>query len=278
MPFERQYINAIQWKDQELPKLETGKILSNNGNKLQWVAATASYTDAQARTAISEAINGISYDNITGIFSLTAGYVIPTTTEQSNWGTTFGWGNHASAGYLTAETDPVYSANTYAVNMNQGVATTDTPQFAKIKIDNASTYIDKDGSGNMTFTDIVVGTRTLAEMDCPKIIYISGQTLTDNVLANISDGTNWNVNKSILTTILITTLSTDWDLFIYSDNDSVSGVYANYQIIDSWSGNKNIQIYLPYIDNDVATQIHIKFVDNTAANTATVTIMGVQAR
>jgi hypothetical protein len=33
------------------------------------------------------------------------------------------------AGYLDAETDPVYSANTYAVGMNQGVATTDSPAF-----------------------------------------------------------------------------------------------------------------------------------------------------
>lgn len=33
------------------------------------------------------------------------------------------------AGYLTAETDPVYSANTYAVGMNQGVADTDSPAF-----------------------------------------------------------------------------------------------------------------------------------------------------
>lgn len=32
----------------------------------------------------------------------TAGYSIPTTAKQSNWDTAYGWGNHASAGYLTA--------------------------------------------------------------------------------------------------------------------------------------------------------------------------------
>lgn len=34
--------------------------------------------------------------------TLTAGYSIPTTTSQANWDTAYGWGNHASAGYLTS--------------------------------------------------------------------------------------------------------------------------------------------------------------------------------
>ena len=47
------------------------------------------YTDAMARLAISETITGITYDNTTGVFSLTAGYVIPTTTEETNWNTAY---------------------------------------------------------------------------------------------------------------------------------------------------------------------------------------------
>jgi len=35
--------------------------------------------------SISESITGITYTPATGVFSLTAGYVIPTTTEQTNW-------------------------------------------------------------------------------------------------------------------------------------------------------------------------------------------------
>jgi len=41
--------------------------------------------------------------------SYTAGYAIPTTTKQSDWDTAYGWGNHASAGYLTSAT----AATTY---------------------------------------------------------------------------------------------------------------------------------------------------------------------
>ncbi len=41
---------------------------------------------------------------------------------------------------LYAETDPVYSANTYAVGMNQGVATTDSPTFQSISGQDISIY------------------------------------------------------------------------------------------------------------------------------------------
>ena len=47
----------------------------------------------------------------TGTLAITydTGYAIPTTAKQSNWDTAYGWGNHASAGYLTSAT----AATTY---------------------------------------------------------------------------------------------------------------------------------------------------------------------
>jgi hypothetical protein len=33
---------------------------------------------------------------------MTAGYAIPTTASQANWDTAYGWGNHASAGYVVS--------------------------------------------------------------------------------------------------------------------------------------------------------------------------------
>jgi hypothetical protein len=59
------------------------------------------FTNARARSAISETITGIDYDSGTGVFSITSGYGIPTTTKQGQWDTAYGWGNHASAGYAT---------------------------------------------------------------------------------------------------------------------------------------------------------------------------------
>lgn len=41
--------------------------------------------------------------------------------DVTNWNTAYGWGDHASAGYLTSETDPVFVASTA-----YGITTTDT--------------------------------------------------------------------------------------------------------------------------------------------------------
>lgn len=43
--------------------------------------------------------------------TLTSGYSIPTTTNQTNWTTAYGWGNHASAGYLTTLSTAVSTSN-----------------------------------------------------------------------------------------------------------------------------------------------------------------------
>lgn len=57
-----------------------------------------------------------------------SGYAIPTTAKQTNWDTAYGWGNHASAGYLTSytETDPVYSASAAANVTNTKISNWDT--------------------------------------------------------------------------------------------------------------------------------------------------------
>jgi hypothetical protein len=49
--------------------------------------------------------------------SLAAGYSIPTTTKQTNWDTAYGWGNHASAGYLTSftESDPTVPSHVKSI-------------------------------------------------------------------------------------------------------------------------------------------------------------------
>lgn len=65
------------------------------------LASSISDFVSTVRTSISETILGIGYDSGTGIFSLDSGYTIPTTTRANNWDTAFGWGNHASQGYIT---------------------------------------------------------------------------------------------------------------------------------------------------------------------------------
>jgi len=70
--------------------------------------ASAGYyvgTNSTIRGLFSSSATGLTYTNSTGIFSLSSGYVIPTTTEQSNWNTAYGWGNHGSVGYAVKATD-----------------------------------------------------------------------------------------------------------------------------------------------------------------------------
>ena len=50
--------------------------------------------------------------------SLASGYSIPTTAKQSNWDTAYGWGNHASAGYLLATTAASTYVSSVALNGN----------------------------------------------------------------------------------------------------------------------------------------------------------------
>ncbi|HEY0010311.1 MAG TPA: helix-turn-helix domain-containing protein, partial [Candidatus Paceibacterota bacterium] len=59
------------------------------------------FSNTRARAALSSNATGLTYTAGTGVFSLTAGYSIPTTASQGNWDTAYGWGDHASAGYIT---------------------------------------------------------------------------------------------------------------------------------------------------------------------------------
>ena len=88
--------------------LTTGSVFRINGSQISTAnvieGANLYYTDTRARSAISSTVTGLTYNTTTGVLSSTAGYSIPTTTSQTNWDTAYGWGNHASVGYLTGIT------------------------------------------------------------------------------------------------------------------------------------------------------------------------------
>ena len=101
----------------------TGQVLSWNGSDYNWVAQSGgggtSLTDFSVTTN-SVGTAALSYDNITGVFTYTppdlSGYLTTETdpvftaspaanilsSNISNWDTAFSWGNHANAGYLTS--------------------------------------------------------------------------------------------------------------------------------------------------------------------------------
>jgi hypothetical protein len=68
-----------------------------------YISSAGNWNDAHTKTYSMAGLTGLIYCNGTGTFSAV-------TNNSSNWNTAYGWGNHASAGYLTAETDPtIYS-------------------------------------------------------------------------------------------------------------------------------------------------------------------------
>jgi len=108
---------------------------------LSTVATTGSYNDltdlpsAGTGTVTSVAMSvptGLSVAGspvtTTGTLAVTyaSGYAIPTTAKQTEWDTAYGWGNHASAGYLTTETY-TGTVTSVAATVPTGFAISGTP-------------------------------------------------------------------------------------------------------------------------------------------------------
>jgi hypothetical protein len=64
-------------------------------------------------TSLSSSATGLTYTNTTGVFSLTSGYVIPTTTEEANWNSAYGVMHNA----VTLATNSGLQISTQVLNM-----------------------------------------------------------------------------------------------------------------------------------------------------------------
>jgi len=146
----------------------------------------------------------------------------------------------------------------------------------KFEVDDGNSYIDTDGSNNMTFTDAVTGTRTLKQLGCPTYKYIKAVTQSEGDL-NLSDGPTWAVSKALIKSMRIVTSSTDWDLYILQNDNTFATDDANIgkvQLAGNVNGNSNIYMDLPYEDEDASAEVHLYYLDNSGANTADIYIMG----
>lgn len=107
----------------------------------------------------------------------TAGYSIPTTTKQSNWDTAYGWGNHASAGYLTSSEIGV-SVQAYDADLTSWAAISPSAKQdtlvsgSNIKTINSTSLL---GSGNVVTGDVTLaGAQTLTN----KTITLTSNSIT----------------------------------------------------------------------------------------------------
>jgi hypothetical protein len=117
-------------------------------------------------------------------------------------------------------------AGTITLSLPQDIHTAATPQFAQVKIDDVSTYIDKDGSNNMTFTDAVTGSKTLAELAAA-----GGEStsVSDTTTINLTlTGVNITADGLYTAGDHLTLTGADFDVdddFLLNTGDIGTGVY-----------------------------------------------------
>lgn len=100
----------------------SGQVLTTDGANVYWAtpsgggggggSGTVTSVDMSVPTGFVISGNPITVAGTLAV-SYASGYSLPTDASQANWDTAFGWGDHASAGYLTSftETDPVFVAH-----------------------------------------------------------------------------------------------------------------------------------------------------------------------
>jgi hypothetical protein len=178
------------------------KVLSvkSDASGVEWTtngAGTVTSVDATVPTGLAISGNPItSSGNLA--FSYAAGYSIPTDTKQGNWDTAYGWGNHASAGYLNnaaiGSTVQAYDSNLTSFVSTFTLPTTDGTNGQVLKTN---------GSGTLSFASAASGTVTSVDMSVPTGFAISGNPVTSSgtlalafasgyELPTTTSQTNWN--------------------------------------------------------------------------------------
>ena len=155
---------------------QTGQVLKYDGSN--WVAAAdgtggggIALTDLSVATA-SAGTAALSYNNVSGVFTYTppdlSGYLTTETShadvvvdgdftsnglmkrtaagsyaivadDSANWSTAYGWGNHASAGYLTSYTE----TDTLATVTTRGDSTTNAITVGGLTVDSVGNTVGK---------------------------------------------------------------------------------------------------------------------------------------
>ena len=107
-----------------------------------------------------------------------------------------------------------------------------------------------------------------------KFIKATGQSEGD---LHLSDSTNWGISKAHISTVIVETSSTDWDLWLLQNDNGYSTDDANIgkrQLYDAGNGNLEIDVDSDYEDEDASGEVHLYWVDNSGSNTADIYIIG----
>jgi hypothetical protein len=108
---------------------------------------------------LTESVTGLEFDQTRAVIggsaalSLTSGYTIPTTTQMANAATAYGWGNHASAGYITSSGSITGSANSVKSNATTGIA-----QLTGMGTGTTRVYTVPDANATLLYSGGALGT------------------------------------------------------------------------------------------------------------------------
>lgn len=110
-------IYLSQLADVNVSGVSNGQALIYNSSTGKWVAGTPAVGTVTSVGLSAPTGFTVSGSPITGHGTLTltyaSGYSLPTTAKQNNWDTAFRWGNHATAGYLTASSPIITTLQGY---------------------------------------------------------------------------------------------------------------------------------------------------------------------
>ena len=162
--------NLDSLTDVVITSATNGQSLQFNGTN--WVngsAGSGSVTSVDMTVPTGLAVSGNPVTT-SGTLAVTyaTGYAIPTTAKQTEWDTAYGWGNHASAGYLTSytETDPVYVASSWYSTTNNST-----------NWNTAYGWGNHASAGYLT-SETYTGTVTSVAMTVPTGLSVSGTPIT----------------------------------------------------------------------------------------------------
>ena len=195
----------------------SGKFLTTNGSALSWATISGSGTVTSVGLSVPTGLS-ISGSPITTSGTLavtfTSGYSIPLDTSQTNWNTAYGWGNHASAGYLTtsaAATTYVPKTRTITINGTSYDLSADRSWTISASAtaggsDKQVQYNSGGAIAGATNVEIVNGNLTLVDTATPttpsanRIALYSDAMATRQMVASVTpDGTTFDFQSAIFT-------------------------------------------------------------------------------
>lgn len=221
--------------------------------------------------------------------SFASGYALPTTTKQSQWDTAYGWGNHASAGYLDSADIGVtvqgYNANTVIdaayVHTDNNFTTTEQSKLAGIAA-GAEVNVNADWSA-VSGDAQILNKPTAVSAFTNDAGYLTSYTETDPVYTASSwytttnNSANWNTaygwgnhaSAGYLTSsaIGVSVQAYDADLITWAGKAAPTGVVVGDTDTQTLT-NKNIQERVVVITDATSITINADTTDlATQANT-----------